>query len=188
MFLTHRQVWGVSVIFNTKNCESINYLCTWPLPVDHRDLNAKNSITMSLNCCRTTTRLHVFRMRTVLNVHKRKTPRCSLSSTGPTFKTDIRRQIGKGGGECPPVSDSYLDWQRQTCQSGWVFVFSPFSTALTVPADHPEVCRFHQFYPGTRPADINYQELSQMLSLKAFVSLHIQIKSIHPYFYCCFFS
>lgn len=113
-------------------------------------------------------RLHVFGMRAVLSVHKSKTPRCSLSNTGPTFKTEIRRQIGEGGGECPPVSDSCLDWQRRTCQSGSVSVFSPCSTALTAPAAHPEVCRFHQLYPGTRAADINYQELSQMVSLKAF--------------------
>lgn len=127
-------------------------------------------------------RLQVFGMRTVLIVHKRKTPRCSLSNTGPALKTEIRRQIGAGGGERPPVSDSCLDWQRRTCQSGRVSVFSPCSTVLTAPAAHPEVCRFRQLYSGTRAADINYEELSQIFSLKVYCPLHILKKypSIHP--------
>lgn len=125
-----------------------------------------------------------FGMRAVLTVHKRKTPCCPLTTLTQPFKMEIRRQIGEGGGECPPVSDSCLDWQRRMCQSGSISVFSPCSTALTEPAARPEVCRFHQFYPRTRAADINYQELSQMVSLKAFFPFILEKKFIHLYFYC----
>lgn len=95
MFLTHCWVWGVTPIFNTKNCDSINCPCTPPHPNNKRqtrDLKTKNSVTVSLNCCRTPHwgRLHVFGMRVVFTVHKRKTPRCSFSNTGPALKTEIR--------------------------------------------------------------------------------------------------
>lgn len=75
-----------------------------------------------------------------LSCTKGKPPLCWLSNTGPALKMEIKWQSGKGGGEGPPVSDSCLDWQKWTCQSGKFSVFSLCSTAPTSPAACPEVC------------------------------------------------
>lgn len=138
----------MSVILNTKKCDSINYPCTRPHPNNTFAADLVVCVPLSIPkqihyiCISklpqdTTLRLtacfwNVGRFHCALS--------CRKGNTGPALKKEIKWQIGEGGGESPPVPDSCLDWQKRICQSGRVSVFSPGSTALTSPAARPEVC------------------------------------------------
>lgn len=129
----------------------------------------------------------------VLYRTKRKPPRCWLANTGPALKKEIKRQIGKGGGESPPVPDSCLDWQKRTCQWDRVSVFSPSSTALTSPAARPEVCVGSTNLQSARNKIYGHQllKIEQKCLTWDFFSLYSKTPHsfMHPYFiiYCIYY-